>query len=87
MKHSLNNTAVCLLTRIRIEEVALESDVHSHYYTAGDWRGITLSRSGASKIVLIMVSHFRSRPEFARLGMAPGYHRVQQTKNQQNKSH
>ncbi len=55
MKHFLNNTVVCLHMGVYIsktafacmfEVVALESDVHSHYYTAGYWHGITLSCSG-----------------------------------------
>lgn len=54
MKHFLNNAVVCLHMGVHIsisvfgctfEEAALESDVHSHYYTAGYWHDITLSCS------------------------------------------
>lgn len=36
------------------EEGALESDVRSHYYTAGYWQGIRLCRGRACKIGLII---------------------------------
>lgn len=45
------------------EGVALESDVQSHYSTAGYWQGISFSGSRACQIVLIMASQFGSRPD------------------------
>lgn len=41
--HVRRSLSVCMF-----ENIASENDVRNHYYTAGDWQGITLSRGGAS---------------------------------------